>query len=85
VAEPVTCDWGGMGLLDNDPARPLPADRVFAARCECGAYVTVVDGRIPFHRTGEDERPPPETFKVYEPCARGHSPCSRVDPGCVPE
>ena len=50
------CGYGGLGLTGD--LTGIPNDRVFGARCSCGAHVTVVDGRIPFHLEGMDERPP---------------------------
>jgi hypothetical protein len=45
------CAYSGLGV-------DLPHhDRVVAAQCTCGALVTVVDGRIPVHAVGVDERP----------------------------
>lgn len=52
------CGYSGLGLTGD--LSHLPNDRLLAARCSCGAHVTVVDGRIPFHRQGVDERPPDE-------------------------
>lgn len=57
-----TCSYSGLGLTGD--LSGIPNDRVFAARCSCGAHVTVVDGRIPFHQAGVDERQPDE------PCER---------------
>lgn len=47
------CEYSGLGLIDDG----LPKARDFGARCSCGAVVTVVNGRIPMHDVGVDERP----------------------------
>lgn len=52
------CGYSMLGLTGD--LSHIPDDRVFGARCSCGAHVTVVDGRIPFHHVGVDERPPDE-------------------------
>ena len=52
------CAYGGLGLIVGEDDTHIPNDRIFGARCSCGAHVTVVDGRIPFHLAGVDERPP---------------------------
>lgn len=57
------CGYSGLGIVVSGGMSngvPIPDDRVFGARCACGAHVTVVDGRIPFHFAGVDERPPDE-------------------------
>jgi hypothetical protein len=56
--KPKMCGYAGLGLTGD--LSHLPTDRAFGARCTCGAHVTVVDGRIPFHFAGVDERPPDE-------------------------
>jgi hypothetical protein len=57
LADPVSlvpdppCVYSGLAV-------DLPSsDRAVAARCTCGARVTVVDGRIPMHVMCIDERP----------------------------
>lgn len=63
------CGYSMLGLTGD--LLHLPNDRAFAARCSCGAHVTVVDGRIPFHRKGVDERPPDDACEP--PIERGDS------------
>lgn len=46
------CPKGGLGVIDNGS---LPPFRVFPAHCDCGAYINVTDGQIPFHEVGEDQ------------------------------
>lgn len=64
MTKPRQCEYGGLGLYDKGD---LPNDRIFAGRCTCGAFVTVVDGRIPFHRFGENERPEPDEGTPVSP------------------
>jgi hypothetical protein len=67
------CGWSGLGIVVSEGKSngvPIPDDRVFGARCACGAHVTVVDGRIPFHHLGVNERPPDEPC---EPSGEGQA------------
>ena len=52
------CGYSMLGVVGENV--PKTTERFFAARCTCGAHVTVVDGRIPFHHEGIDERLPDE-------------------------
>lgn len=62
MARDVLCAYSGLALVDDD----LPNARVFGARCSCGAHVTVVDGRIPAHDVGVDERPPDDACETSD-------------------
>jgi len=44
------CGYSGLGLMGQ--SHEMREGRDFPARCGCGAIVTVVDGRIPFHEPG---------------------------------
>lgn len=48
------CPKGGLGVVDDGS---LPAARAFPAHCDCGAYITVLDGQVPFHEVGENQLP----------------------------